>query len=55
MRTQFRWIARIHVVYLKQVDPRASLMNPLPAEPPFGPQRKNVGLVLKIHHGRKDS
>jgi|GEM_PF-3618178 hypothetical protein len=40
MRAQFHWIARIHVVYLKQVDPRASLMNPLPAEPPWSTEKK---------------
>lgn len=34
-----------------------SWYNPLPAEPPFllGPQRKNIGLVPTVHHGRKDS
>jgi len=40
MRVQLHWIARIHVVYLKQVDPRTSLMNPLPAEPPWSTEKK---------------
>ena len=52
MRVQLHWIARIHVVYLKQVDSRASLMNPLPAEP-LGPQRKKVGRAGAKNTSRK--
>nr|YP_010993693.1 Ycf15 protein [Peucedanum wulongense]YP_010993706.1 Ycf15 protein [Peucedanum wulongense]WQH58786.1 hypothetical protein [Kitagawia praeruptora]WOZ10966.1 Ycf15 protein [Peucedanum wulongense]WOZ10979.1 Ycf15 protein [Peucedanum wulongense]WQH58800.1 hypothetical protein [Kitagawia praeruptora] len=37
MRVQLHCIARIHVVYLKEVDTSLLLSryNPLPAEPPF--------------------
>nr|AJZ74735.1 hypothetical chloroplast RF15 [Morus mongolica]AMY59168.1 hypothetical chloroplast RF15 [Morus alba var. multicaulis]ANE10857.1 hypothetical chloroplast RF15 [Morus alba var. atropurpurea]AJZ74740.1 hypothetical chloroplast RF15 [Morus mongolica]AMY59169.1 hypothetical chloroplast RF15 [Morus alba var. multicaulis] len=51
-------MARIHVVYLKKVDPLASLMLQSSSRgAPFllGPQRQNVGLVPTVHHGRKDS
>lgn len=58
MRVQLHCIARIHVVYLKQVDLLASLMvQSYSRRAPFllGPQRQNVGLVPTVHHGRKDS
>nr|YP_010156166.1 hypothetical chloroplast RF15 [Pilea cavaleriei]YP_010156179.1 hypothetical chloroplast RF15 [Pilea cavaleriei]YP_010600490.1 hypothetical chloroplast RF15 [Pilea sinocrassifolia]YP_010600503.1 hypothetical chloroplast RF15 [Pilea sinocrassifolia]QQY85776.1 hypothetical chloroplast RF15 [Pilea cavaleriei]QQY85784.1 hypothetical chloroplast RF15 [Pilea cavaleriei]WAL06587.1 hypothetical chloroplast RF15 [Pilea sinocrassifolia]WAL06600.1 hypothetical chloroplast RF15 [Pilea sinocrassifolia] len=58
MRVQLHCIARIHVVYLKEVDPLASLMLQSSSRgAPFllGPQRQNVGLVPTVHHGRKDS
>nr|YP_009192341.1 hypothetical protein EC1Cp_p080 [Echinochloa crus-galli]YP_009192368.1 hypothetical protein EC1Cp_p107 [Echinochloa crus-galli]ALP29446.1 hypothetical protein EC2Cp_p080 [Echinochloa crus-galli var. crus-galli]ALP29568.1 hypothetical protein EC3Cp_p080 [Echinochloa crus-galli var. praticola]QYC94689.1 Ycf15 [Cynodon dactylon]ALP29324.1 hypothetical protein EC1Cp_p080 [Echinochloa crus-galli]ALP29351.1 hypothetical protein EC1Cp_p107 [Echinochloa crus-galli] len=58
MRTQLRCIARIHVPYLKRVDLCASLMvQSSSCGAPFllGPQRKNVGLVPTVHHGRKNS
>ncbi|KAL4181474.1 hypothetical protein AMTRI_Chr12g237450 [Amborella trichopoda] len=55
MRVQLHCIARIHVVYLNQVDLLVlSWYIPLPDEraPPFllGSQRQNVGLVLIVHH-----
>nr|YP_010160795.1 hypothetical chloroplast RF15 [Artocarpus integer]YP_010160807.1 hypothetical chloroplast RF15 [Artocarpus integer]QHB74343.1 hypothetical chloroplast RF15 [Artocarpus heterophyllus]QHB74354.1 hypothetical chloroplast RF15 [Artocarpus heterophyllus]QRH18302.1 hypothetical chloroplast RF15 [Artocarpus integer]QRH18314.1 hypothetical chloroplast RF15 [Artocarpus integer] len=58
MRVQLHCIARIHVVYLKKVDPLPSLMLQSSSRgAPFilGPQRQNVGLVPTVHHGRKDS
>nr|YP_009749792.1 hypothetical chloroplast RF15 [Leucanthemum maximum]YP_009749805.1 hypothetical chloroplast RF15 [Leucanthemum maximum]YP_009775753.1 Ycf15 protein [Leucanthemum vulgare]YP_009775766.1 Ycf15 protein [Leucanthemum vulgare]YP_009775840.1 Ycf15 protein [Leucanthemum virgatum]YP_009775853.1 Ycf15 protein [Leucanthemum virgatum]QIJ46047.1 hypothetical chloroplast RF15 [Leucanthemum maximum]QIJ46061.1 hypothetical chloroplast RF15 [Leucanthemum maximum]QJA15979.1 Ycf15 protein [Leucanthemum vu len=58
MRVQLHCIARIHVVYLKEVDPLASLtVQSSSRRAPFllGPQRQNVGLVPTVHHGRKDS
>nr|YP_010502188.1 hypothetical chloroplast RF15 [Cordia dichotoma]YP_010502202.1 hypothetical chloroplast RF15 [Cordia dichotoma]YP_010982849.1 Ycf15 protein [Cordia monoica]YP_010982863.1 Ycf15 protein [Cordia monoica]YP_010982936.1 Ycf15 protein [Cordia sinensis]YP_010982950.1 Ycf15 protein [Cordia sinensis]UXC96400.1 hypothetical chloroplast RF15 [Cordia dichotoma]UXC96414.1 hypothetical chloroplast RF15 [Cordia dichotoma]WOH22074.1 Ycf15 protein [Cordia monoica]WOH22086.1 Ycf15 protein [Cordia monoic len=58
MRVQLHCIARIHVVYLKEVDLLASLMvHSSSRRVPFllGPQRQNVGLVPTVHHGRKDS
>nr|YP_010340161.1 hypothetical protein RF15 [Celtis australis]YP_010340175.1 hypothetical protein RF15 [Celtis australis]UOA66481.1 hypothetical protein RF15 [Celtis australis]UOA66482.1 hypothetical protein RF15 [Celtis australis] len=58
MRVQLHCIARIHVVYLKEVDPLSSLMLQSSSRgAPFllGPQRQNVGLVPTVHHGRKDS
>nr|QWE50436.1 Ycf15 [Rourea microphylla]QWE50448.1 Ycf15 [Rourea microphylla] len=58
MRIQLHCIARIRVVYLKEVDLLASLMvQSSSRRAPFllGPQRQNVGLVLTVHHGRKDS
>nr|YP_009627450.1 Ycf15 [Tinospora cordifolia]QCC70896.1 Ycf15 [Tinospora cordifolia] len=59
MRVQLHCIARIRVVYLKRVDLFASLMvqSSSRGKPPFllGPQRKNVGLMPTVHHGRKDS
>nr|YP_009442278.1 Ycf15 [Iodes cirrhosa]YP_009442292.1 Ycf15 [Iodes cirrhosa]ATN95374.1 Ycf15 [Iodes cirrhosa]ATN95379.1 Ycf15 [Iodes cirrhosa] len=58
MRVQLHCIARIHVVYLKEVDLLASLMvHSSSRGVPFflGPQRQNVGLVSTVHHGRKDS
>jgi len=58
MRVQLHCIARIRVVYLKQVDLLASLMvQPSFRRAPFllGPQRQNVGLVPTVHRGRKDS
>ncbi|BAV56681.1 hypothetical chloroplast RF15 (chloroplast) [Ipomoea nil] len=51
-------MARIHVVYLKEVDLLASLLVHFSSRrAPFllGPQRQNVGLVPTVHHGRKDS
>nr|QBK82094.1 Ycf15 [Fagopyrum dibotrys]QBK82095.1 Ycf15 [Fagopyrum dibotrys] len=53
-----RCIARIHVVYLKEVDLLASLIvqsSSQRAPFPLGPQRQIVGLVPTVHHGRKDS
>nr|QHB76010.1 Ycf15 [Cucumis melo subsp. melo]QHB76024.1 Ycf15 [Cucumis melo subsp. melo] len=58
MRVQLHCIARIHVVYLKEVDLLASLMlQSSSRRAPFllDPQRENGGLVLTVHHGRKDS
>nr|WOW95912.1 hypothetical chloroplast RF15 [Aglaia odorata]WOW95913.1 hypothetical chloroplast RF15 [Aglaia odorata] len=58
MKVQLHCIARIHVVYLKEVDPLASLMvQSSSRRAPFllGPQRQNVGLVPIVNHGRKDS
>ena len=58
MRVQLHCIARIHVVYLKEVDPLSSLMLQSSSRgAPFllGPQRQNVGLVPTVHHGRKNS
>ena len=60
MRVQLHCIARIRVVYLKEVDHLASLMvQSSSRRAPFlfllGPQRQNVGLVPTVHHGRKDS
>nr|YP_010193162.1 hypothetical protein RF15 [Ficus pumila]YP_010193176.1 hypothetical protein RF15 [Ficus pumila]QZP43060.1 hypothetical protein RF15 [Ficus pumila]QZP43074.1 hypothetical protein RF15 [Ficus pumila] len=55
MRVQLHCIARIHVVYLKKVDPLASLMLQSSSRGAPGPQRQNVGLVPTVHHGRKDS
>nr|QVY57670.1 hypothetical chloroplast RF15 [Crocus olivieri subsp. istanbulensis]QVY57682.1 hypothetical chloroplast RF15 [Crocus olivieri subsp. istanbulensis] len=58
MRVQLHCIARIHVVYLKQLTSlllsHGTTLFPLS---PFllGPQRQNVGLVPTVHHGRKDS
>lgn len=58
MKVQLHCIARIHVVYLKEVDLLASLMvQSSSRRAPFllGPQRQNVGLVKTVNHGRKDS
>nr|QYK19766.1 hypothetical chloroplast RF15 [Blumea balsamifera]QYK19779.1 hypothetical chloroplast RF15 [Blumea balsamifera] len=60
MRVQLHCIARIHVVYLKEVDLLASLTVQIQTSSrrdPFllGPQRQNVGLAPTVHHGRKDS
>nr|YP_009344567.1 Ycf15 [Rhus chinensis]YP_009344581.1 Ycf15 [Rhus chinensis]YP_009429761.1 Ycf15 [Aesculus wangii]YP_009429774.1 Ycf15 [Aesculus wangii]YP_009461687.1 Ycf15 [Commiphora wightii]YP_009461699.1 Ycf15 [Commiphora wightii]YP_009522674.1 Ycf15 [Toona ciliata]YP_009522689.1 Ycf15 [Toona ciliata]YP_009747277.1 Ycf15 [Aesculus chinensis]YP_009747290.1 Ycf15 [Aesculus chinensis]YP_009924788.1 hypothetical chloroplast RF15 [Melia azedarach]YP_009924801.1 hypothetical chloroplast RF15 [Melia azed len=58
MKVQLHCIARIHVVYLKEVDLLASLMvQSSSRRAPFllGPQRQNVGLVPTVNHGRKDS
>nr|YP_010449965.1 hypothetical chloroplast RF15 [Strychnos nux-vomica]YP_010449978.1 hypothetical chloroplast RF15 [Strychnos nux-vomica]UTU96638.1 hypothetical chloroplast RF15 [Strychnos nux-vomica]UTU96639.1 hypothetical chloroplast RF15 [Strychnos nux-vomica]UTU96725.1 hypothetical chloroplast RF15 [Strychnos nux-vomica]UTU96726.1 hypothetical chloroplast RF15 [Strychnos nux-vomica] len=58
MRVQLHCIARIHVVYLKEVDLLASLMaHSSSRRAPFllGPQRQNVGRVPTVHHGRRDS
>ena len=58
MRVQLHCIARIHVVYLKEVDLLASRIvqsSSRRAPFPLGPQRQNVGLVPTVHHGRKDS
>lgn len=42
MRVQLHCIARIHVVYLKQLTPLLlSWYNPLPAEPPFSSVRRD--------------
>nr|WDY86073.1 Ycf15 [Securidaca diversifolia] len=57
MRVQPHCIFRTHVVYLKEVDPPASLMLQSSSRgAPFllGPQRQSVGLVPTVHHGRKD-
>nr|YP_009469296.1 hypothetical chloroplast RF15 [Byrsonima coccolobifolia]YP_009469311.1 hypothetical chloroplast RF15 [Byrsonima coccolobifolia]YP_009469384.1 hypothetical chloroplast RF15 [Byrsonima crassifolia]YP_009469398.1 hypothetical chloroplast RF15 [Byrsonima crassifolia]AVD96523.1 hypothetical chloroplast RF15 [Byrsonima coccolobifolia]AVD96538.1 hypothetical chloroplast RF15 [Byrsonima coccolobifolia]AVD96611.1 hypothetical chloroplast RF15 [Byrsonima crassifolia]AVD96624.1 hypothetical chloropl len=54
MRVQLHCIARIHLVYLKEVDLLASLMVQSSSRL-LGPQRQNVGLVPTVHHGRKDS
>nr|QWE50267.1 Ycf15 [Biophytum sensitivum]QWE50279.1 Ycf15 [Biophytum sensitivum] len=51
-------IARIRVIYLKEVDLLASFMiQSSSRQAPFllGPQIQNVGLVPTVHHGRKDS
>ncbi|KAL0533072.1 hypothetical protein IC582_030519 [Cucumis melo] len=58
MRVQLHCIARIHLVYLKEVDLLASLiLQSSSHRAPFllDPQRKNGGLVPTVHHGRKDS
>nr|YP_009526348.1 ORF70 [Hemsleya lijiangensis]YP_009526362.1 hypothetical protein [Hemsleya lijiangensis]YP_010119780.1 hypothetical protein KQ497_pgp019 [Hemsleya zhejiangensis]YP_010119793.1 hypothetical protein KQ497_pgp006 [Hemsleya zhejiangensis]YP_010950824.1 ORF70 [Hemsleya amabilis]YP_010950838.1 ORF70 [Hemsleya amabilis]AXU40542.1 ORF70 [Hemsleya lijiangensis]AXU40543.1 hypothetical protein [Hemsleya lijiangensis]QRC26890.1 hypothetical protein [Hemsleya zhejiangensis]QRC26891.1 hypothetical pr len=58
MIVQLHCIARIHVVYLKEVDFLASLMlQSSSRRAPFllDPQRQNGGLVPTVHHGRKDS
>nr|WAJ59010.1 hypothetical protein RF15 [Lannea coromandelica] len=58
MKVQLHCIARIHVVYLKEVDLLASLMvQSSSRRAPFllGPQRQHVGLVPTVNHGRKDS
>nr|YP_010986664.1 hypothetical chloroplast RF15 [Linanthus parryae]YP_010986676.1 hypothetical chloroplast RF15 [Linanthus parryae]AMK95769.1 hypothetical chloroplast RF15 [Saltugilia australis]AMK95876.1 hypothetical chloroplast RF15 [Gilia stellata]AMK95882.1 hypothetical chloroplast RF15 [Gilia stellata]WOL37711.1 hypothetical chloroplast RF15 [Linanthus parryae]WOL37723.1 hypothetical chloroplast RF15 [Linanthus parryae] len=58
MRVQLHCIARIRVVYLKEVDLLASLMvQSSSRRAPFllSPQRQNVGLMPTVHHGRKDS
>lgn len=60
MKALLHCIARIHVVYLKEVDLLASLMvQSSSRRAPFllGPQRQNenVGLVPTVNHGRKDS
>nr|YP_010492223.1 hypothetical protein ODE54_pgp020 [Carum buriaticum]YP_010492237.1 hypothetical protein ODE54_pgp006 [Carum buriaticum]YP_010697404.1 Ycf15 protein [Aulacospermum tianschanicum]YP_010697418.1 Ycf15 protein [Aulacospermum tianschanicum]UWM94534.1 hypothetical protein [Carum buriaticum]UWM94548.1 hypothetical protein [Carum buriaticum]WCF70269.1 Ycf15 protein [Aulacospermum tianschanicum]WCF70283.1 Ycf15 protein [Aulacospermum tianschanicum] len=58
MRVQLHCIARIHVVYLKEVDLLASLMvQSSSRRAPFllGPQIQNVRLAPTVHHGRKDS
>nr|YP_010194093.1 hypothetical chloroplast RF15 [Bupleurum yunnanense]YP_010194106.1 hypothetical chloroplast RF15 [Bupleurum yunnanense]YP_010836496.1 hypothetical protein RF15 [Bupleurum longicaule]YP_010836509.1 hypothetical protein RF15 [Bupleurum longicaule]YP_010836583.1 hypothetical protein RF15 [Bupleurum marginatum]YP_010836596.1 hypothetical protein RF15 [Bupleurum marginatum]YP_010836670.1 hypothetical protein RF15 [Bupleurum petiolulatum]YP_010836683.1 hypothetical protein RF15 [Bupleurum petio len=55
MRVQLHCIARIHVVYLKEVDLLASLtVQSSSRRAPFllGP---NVRLAPTVHHGRKDS
>ena len=59
MKAQLHCIARIHVVYLKEVDLLPSLMVQSSSRwAPFllGPQRQNVGLGLAptVNHGRKD-
>nr|YP_009757196.1 hypothetical chloroplast RF15 [Elatostema dissectum]YP_009757209.1 hypothetical chloroplast RF15 [Elatostema dissectum]YP_010282655.1 hypothetical chloroplast RF15 [Elatostema stewardii]YP_010282668.1 hypothetical chloroplast RF15 [Elatostema stewardii]QIM59015.1 hypothetical chloroplast RF15 [Elatostema dissectum]QIM59028.1 hypothetical chloroplast RF15 [Elatostema dissectum]UHM25406.1 hypothetical chloroplast RF15 [Elatostema stewardii]UHM25419.1 hypothetical chloroplast RF15 [Elatostem len=49
-------MARIHVVYLKEVDPSLMLQSSSRGAPfLLGPQKQNVGLVPTVHHGRKDS
>nr|YP_009972703.1 Ycf15 [Acer negundo]YP_009972716.1 Ycf15 [Acer negundo]QKY62776.1 Ycf15 [Acer negundo]QKY62792.1 Ycf15 [Acer negundo]QNH84162.1 Ycf15 [Acer negundo]QNH84175.1 Ycf15 [Acer negundo]QOX10038.1 hypothetical chloroplast RF15 [Acer negundo] len=58
MKVQLHCIARMHVVYLKEVDLLASLMvQSSSRRAPFllGPQRQNGGLVPTVNHGRKDS
>nr|CAB88775.1 hypothetical protein [Spinacia oleracea]CAB88796.1 hypothetical protein [Spinacia oleracea] len=58
MRVQLHCIARICVVYLKEVDLLASLIvqsSSRRASLLLGPQRQNVGLVPTVHHGRRDS
>nr|AOZ20573.1 hypothetical chloroplast RF15 [Chenopodium quinoa]AOZ20586.1 hypothetical chloroplast RF15 [Chenopodium quinoa]QNZ92737.1 hypothetical chloroplast RF15 [Chenopodium quinoa]QNZ92738.1 hypothetical chloroplast RF15 [Chenopodium quinoa] len=58
MRVQLHCIARIRVVYLKEVDLLASLIvqsSSRRAPLLLGPQRQNVGLVPRVHHGRRDS
>nr|YP_010305072.1 Ycf15 [Sanicula astrantiifolia]YP_010305085.1 Ycf15 [Sanicula astrantiifolia]YP_010555664.1 Ycf15 [Eryngium foetidum]YP_010555678.1 Ycf15 [Eryngium foetidum]QWQ51781.1 Ycf15 [Sanicula orthacantha var. stolonifera]QWQ52042.1 Ycf15 [Sanicula lamelligera]QWQ51783.1 Ycf15 [Sanicula orthacantha var. stolonifera]QWQ52044.1 Ycf15 [Sanicula lamelligera]ULR86902.1 Ycf15 [Sanicula astrantiifolia] len=58
MRVQLHCIARIHVVYLKEVDLLASLtVQSSSRRAPFllGPQIQNVRLAPTAHHERKDS
>ena len=58
MKVLLHCIARIHGVYLKEVDLLASLMvQSSSRRAPFllDPQRQNGGLVPTVHHGRKDS
>nr|YP_009221869.1 hypothetical chloroplast RF15 [Mesembryanthemum crystallinum]AIS35745.1 hypothetical chloroplast RF15 [Mesembryanthemum crystallinum]WOC30662.1 hypothetical chloroplast RF15 [Mesembryanthemum crystallinum]WOC30673.1 hypothetical chloroplast RF15 [Mesembryanthemum crystallinum] len=60
MRVQLHCIARIRVVYLKEVDLLASLIvqsssRRAPPSPRSTAQRQNVGLVPTVHHGRRDS
>nr|UQV81693.1 Ycf15 protein [Bidens parviflora]UQV81705.1 hypothetical chloroplast RF15 [Bidens parviflora] len=53
MRVQLHCIARIHVVYLKEVDLLASLtVQSSSRRAPFllGPQRQNGGLPPTVHH-----
>ena len=53
MRVQLHCIARICVVYLKEVDLLASLtVQSSSRRAPFllGPQRQNVGLPPTVHH-----
>jgi hypothetical protein len=58
MGIQWSWIGRIHVEYLKKVEPLLlSWDNALLAEEPLclGPQTETVGLMLTVHHERKSS
>nr|YP_010181330.1 hypothetical protein Ycf15 [Ophiorrhiza densa]YP_010181344.1 hypothetical protein Ycf15 [Ophiorrhiza densa]QVD42893.1 hypothetical protein Ycf15 [Ophiorrhiza densa]QVD42907.1 hypothetical protein Ycf15 [Ophiorrhiza densa] len=55
MRVQLHCIARIHVVYLKEVDLLAFFMAHSSSRRAPLLQRQNVGRMPTVQHGRRDS